>query len=1028
MGRGSDNLSPPPDTASRDRQQLAGEPHALIDDLARGLRHTAEQVVPWFLERMPAAYFHDTDHDTRLRHLHAVLAARASGMPLRLTLRSDDGSTWTYISDASYPGLLAELLQQLPRDRPLRTAKIYTAIGGELVVDLFEFGTALLAAYTRDPQTVEDPPGSSETLAVARERMQLDDEALADLTRHLERCPIEYVSTMTTGRILANWRLCRRVSGTDDTVVTLESEVDPQVSRISIASGNGRPRTMFERAARLLSSHGVDIRQAYLDLVPDHHARPGELGRSGRPDDSDAISLLGFIVDCPDAATLDPQSERWAAIRTALMRLEWLDDHVLTLAETHPQLGLVRAEVLVALERLVHPAVAEQDAYAFALSRIERLAERHLELSTAIVDLLIERFDPGVRLADDTFERRQREIEERIDGEVDGDDARRLLRVLSAAAGATLRTNLFLEGRYGLALRFDPELFASPSRPEMPYGAFFVQGRGFDGFHVRFRDVARGGVRVIRPQGLEQHALAAEGLYDEAYRLAHAQQLKNKDIPEGGSKGVIVVAPGHRVDRCVKAFADGLLDLITPAAQVRERVIDRLGLPELLYLGPDENISPAMITWMVDRAARRGHPLPEAFMSSKPGAGISHRDYGVTSEGVTVFLEEALHAVGIDPRAQPFTVKLTGGPDGDVAGNEIKILAREYGDNARIVGIADGSGTAEDPGGLAPDELLRLVERSQPIAAFDRARLGPRGRVVSIDEPRGVQLRNTMHDRVVADAFVPAGGRPSTIHEGNWRDHLVGPGRASSRVIVEGANLFITPEARRALTQHAGLLIVKDSSANKCGVICSSFEVVAGMLLDPTELLAVKERFVSEVLVKLRRLARSEARLLFREHRRRPSEPLPDLSVRLSRVILEATGAIEAALDTLDEQAAPLMRRLALDHLPPVLVELAGDRLDSRVPQGYLHGIMSTALATRIVYREGLDYLDALGPDRLAELAIRYLNQEQEIAALAAEVAGSELPHRERIVELLRRGGTRAGLALLLDGHQRDGRNDPSDG
>ena len=31
--------------------------------------------------------------------------------------------------------------------------------------------------------------------------------------------------------------------------------------------------------------------------------------------------------------------------------------------------------------------------------------------------------------------------------------------------------------------------------------------------------------------------------YNEAYNLAYAQQLKNKDIPEGGSKAVILMEP-----------------------------------------------------------------------------------------------------------------------------------------------------------------------------------------------------------------------------------------------------------------------------------------------------------------------------------------------------------------------------------------------------------------------------------------------------------------------------------------------------
>ncbi len=40
---------------------------------------------------------------------------------------------------------------------------------------------------------------------------------------------------------------------------------------------------------------------------------------------------------------------------------------------------------------------------------------------------------------------------------------------------------------------------------------------------------------------------------------------------------------------------------------------------------------------------------------------------------------------------------MTGGPDGDVAGNELKILHREFGENARVVAIADGYGAAHDP-------------------------------------------------------------------------------------------------------------------------------------------------------------------------------------------------------------------------------------------------------------------------------------------------------------------------------------------
>lgn len=55
-----------------------------------------------------------------------------------------------------------------------------------------------------------------------------------------------------------------------------------------------------------------------------------------------------------------------------------------------------------------------------------------------------------------------------------------------------------------------------------------------------------------------------------------------------------------------------------------------------------------------------------------------------------------------------------------------------------------------------------------------------------------LRARNTMHNRVVSDAFIPAGGRPNTIHEGNWRAFLQPDGKPSSKLIVEGANLFLT--------------------------------------------------------------------------------------------------------------------------------------------------------------------------------------------------------------------------------------------
>lgn len=139
-----------------------------------------------------------------------------------------------------------------------------------------------------------------------------------------------------------------------------------------------------------------------------------------------------------------------------------------------------------------------------------------------------------------------------------------------------------------------------------------------------------------------------------------------------------------------------------------------------------------------------------------------------------------------------------------------------------------------------------------------------------------------MHNRLVADVFVPAGGRPSTIDIRNYKNFLDGTGTPSSKLIIEGANLFITNDARKALYEEAGVHIVKDSSANKTGVITSSYEICSAMLLSDEEFFENKSKIVDQILGKLRGLARMEAELLFREYDREAGKHVSKIFIFLS--------------------------------------------------------------------------------------------------------------------------------------------------
>jgi glutamate dehydrogenase len=650
---------------------------------------------------------------------------------------------------------------------------------------------------------------------------------------------------------------------------------------------------------------------------------------------------------------------------------------------------------------------------------------RSIGHAAKIADLFLERFDPKQPMNDEaSFQRSLDEIRNDISSNVQESYVKELLLKMTEIIEKTYKTNIYMKDRYALSLRLDPSIMGVGSAEDstLPFGVLFIHGRRFNGYHIRFRDISRGGLRLVAPANSEQLALESARLYDECYGLAFAQQLKNKDIPEGGSKAVCLIdandiSNGTRdyvLRKSVKAMTDSILDLIVDTEETREIIVDYFGKPEVLYLGPDENVTPGDINWIIKQAGRRGYTTPAAFMSSKPRAGINHKEYGVTSEGVNVFLEVALKRVlGIDPRKESFTVKMTGGPDGDVGGNEINIMIREYGDNAKIVGIADHSGCAEDPDGLDHEELLRLFKEELCISNFSPSRLGPSGFLHLCDTEEGIKARNTMHNRLKADAFVPCGGRPNTIDVNNCEQFLLEDGTPSSKLIVEGANLFVTAEARQKLYEDAGVLIVKDSSANKGGVITSSFEICAAMLASEEEFFQNKEAIVAEVLAKLRGVAKLEAELLFREAELY-DESLPEVSQTISNAINSATDALSVALDTLSpedqDQLVPLFR----GHLPKTLADLGFDEVRERVPHQYIKNAIASTLASKMVYKEGTRFVTTLPDDRLAETALRYIKEEKEVIKLIETLEKIDMSTEEKskILKLLDAGGARTALSL----------------
>jgi glutamate dehydrogenase len=312
---------------------------------------------------------------------------------------------------------------------------------------------------------------------------------------------------------------------------------------------------------------------------------------------------------------------------------------------------------------------------------------------------------------------------------------------------------------------------------------------------------------------------------------------------------------------------------------------------------------------------------------------------------------------------------MTGGPDGDLGSNEI-LISKD-----RILALIDGSGVLYDPAGIDRRELTRLARERKMVEHFRRERLSKDGFFVGVKERNvnlpdgekvesGLNFRNTfhLHPKFAADLFIPCGGRPSSININNWQSYLDDKGNPRIKVIAEGANLFITQQARLRLEER-GVILYKDASANKGGVTSSSLEVLASLALTDEEyenlmcikkgaVTAFRRKYVSQILEIIRENARLEFDIIWKENEAKkiPRAVLTDLISEKINLIKDAVGKSDLVSDR------ALFKKVTQCCIPRVLVEEIGfPKIIKRVPMTYLKALFASELASRYVYQYGLD-------------------------------------------------------------------------
>ncbi len=910
--------------------------------------------IVWFVEELgiDPYYFQTTPVEEIARHILLLgaseVAARHGGEGVAIQLINEQAERAMYIVENRTSRKL-EVERRIEERYPSFRLESYTTSGGASDMAL-RFYIATRPRYSEDSEDA----GTVEGFAAAASQDFLE--------RSMEE---------TLERYRAVWEeLCQRLTP----VVRISRKEDTGEIRIMVGLQAGGFRQILTGFSHLFHRIQLPVKRKYIEPFRDgtfllsfyiHETDEQTLEQLQRELNMVAIlprtTVTGLFTD----EVFSAQETMYAAAAAAFAH-QFASEHAegYTLLQDSVEYNLEARGILESLRR-------QLAKNTFSTRRINATVLENREA----VRVLFRHFE-GLHGGQDGVDRAT--VEQVLERDVPYHRDRTVLRYFLQFNELVLRTNFFRERKACVAFRLGRGFLDHQEYTEDPWGIFFLVGRQFIGFHVRFRDIARGGIRIVRSRTADAYARNVDTLFQENYNLSSTQQKKNKDIPEGGSKGMVLLNQEFHSDpvaasSAFRSYADGLLDLLLHGRT-------GTGEQEVLFLGPDEG-SAGLMDWAALHARRRDYPFWKSFTTGKPLSlgGIPHDRYGMTTRSVHTYVLGVLEKLGLDETA--IRKIQTGGPDGDLGSNEI-LISRDV-----TTAIVDGSGVLCDPDGLDRSELERLAAARVMSDQYSRKLLGPRGFFVGIGDreitlpdgtviANGEDFRNKFHltPYLQADLFVPCGGRPAAITVANWKNLLDENGKPRVRIIVEGANLFITQEARLRL-EGAGIVLLKDASTNKGGVTSSSLEVYAGLALSDEQWQAqmclepgeeespFRKALVGEIIQRVEDNARAEFELLWQE-RERTGTALTLLTDQVSERINRITDAVRESsmLKEPDIREAVLKR-----YTPKVLLEMVGyEELVQRVPEAYLDAIIAASIGSRFVYQYGIlatevDFADYIG-------------------------------------------------------------------
>ncbi len=251
---------------------------------------------------------------------------------------------------------------------------------------------------------------------------------------------------------------------------------------------NIAPASILQTIFHLMHRYDYNLRRAFI--VHFEHGR------------HEMISVMHFILDHQDRQMLSRDCVPMRRLNKAFRTLGWVDVDVYDQLAREPfNLSINACNLIRAVACWVHLSKGKTNPHVFSTYKIQTVFMRYVEETLELVKIFRAKFDPmrTEERENDRLSKAISEMKARIEKIVEEID-REIFSEALLFIDSILKTNYFLNTKTGLAFRLSPELLSATHYEQKPFGIFFIVGRDFRFFQVRWKDISRGGLRVVIPR------------------------------------------------------------------------------------------------------------------------------------------------------------------------------------------------------------------------------------------------------------------------------------------------------------------------------------------------------------------------------------------------------------------------------------------------------------------------------------------------------------------------------------------------